>query len=695
MDAVPTFKKAIAKNSLAAWISVALAALTVVVYWPVKNCGFTNFDDPDYVTNNPDVFNGLSWRAVGWAFTHIHACNWHPLTWISHELDCQLFGTNAAGHHFVNLALHVANALLVFGLFRMTTGATWRSAMVAALFAWHPLHVESVAWISERKDVLSTFFGLLAMWCYVRYARATTGNAQCAGSRWRDYGLAVFFFVLSLMSKPMLVTMPFVLLVIDFWPLQRWGLSRSGLRSAGRTLLREKMPFLILAAISSVVTFYAQRASGAVVNLAARSFSERLPNVVQSYANYLSKLVYPKNLCAFYFSQWEDSHIVLPTLVLIGISLLAIWTVRRRPFLAVGWLWYLGTLLPVIGLVRVGTQAMADRYTYLPSIGIFAATVWGGAEILARRSRPMVGFVCGMILFCFAATSWMQVGYWRNGLTLFERALDVGEASPLAHHNLGSELLEKVGRPREARQHFEAALELYPAYPEAHFSLGQALNLEGQFAEAERHYREAIRNKSDYAQAYYELGSLLVLKGRLDEARTNLTEALRLKPDYAPIRTRFGNLLWLQGEFREGLKQLREAVKSAPQYAEGQYHLATALAEQRNYKEAVAHFREAIQNRSNYAEALNDLAWILATEKELSEPADSVRFAQKACVVTRFENLRYLDTLAVAYAANGQTNEAIVTCQKAIDLALVEKDSALTAIFKARLEQWSGTAIKR
>ena len=571
--------------------------------------------------------------------------------------------------------------------------------MVAALFAWHPLHVESVAWISERKDVLSTFFGLLAMMAYVRYAKREPGEAEGSreGSNSRAgrlarspgfYLLSIFFFALSLLSKSMLVTLPFVLLLIDFWPLERWEWSWGGWRVLRTRLLLEKMPFFALSFIFSAVTFYVQRKTGAVISLEQKPFPDRLVNVLHSYVGYLEKMAYPKDLCAYYFSQWQNSRFVLALAVLLALTGLAIGAARRWRFVTTGWLWYLGTLVPVIGLVQVGSQTMADRYTYFPSIGVFAAVVWGAASVLRRFSRWSVGLICGEVLAVLALAAWFQVQHWQTSIALFEHALQVGEESPIAHHNLGHALMETTEQRGEAMQHFKRALELFPNYHQAHYCLGNCLSVDGRLDEAEAHYREALRNKPGYAEAYYGLANLTVLKGRLQAARNYFTEALRLKPYYAEAHTKLGNLLLLQGDGEAGMQHLRTGVELFPAYADGHYYLATACAERKQFEEAIVHFYAAIRIRPRYAAALNDLAWVLAAEQGAPHnPTEAARLAGKACEYTGFKEPRYLDTLAVAYASKGKTNQARITCRKALGLAAAGSNTFLVRHLEEQLSR--------
>jgi tetratricopeptide (TPR) repeat protein len=668
---------------------------TIAAYWPLKDCAFTNFDDPEYVTKNPHVFRGLNVQSITWAFTQIHSSNWHPLTWISHMLDCQIFGTKPAGHHFTSLGFHIANTLLLFWLLFKMTGSPLRSGIVAALFAWHPLHVESVAWISERKDVLSTFFGLLAMLAYAYYVqrKAEGGEDKPNVPRSRHlafYVLSLFLFALSLLSKSMLVTLPFVLLLIDFWPLRRWDFRRAGLSLLRTRVLLEKIPFFVLSIAFSAATFYVQKKGGAVISLEFKPLSERIVNALHSYVGYLEKLVWPTQLCAYYFNQWQDSRWVVYLATLLVLSAVAIWSARRWRFVPVGWLWYVGTLLPVIGIVQVGSQAMADRYTYFPSIGIFVAVVWVAAEILSRYSRWLTGLISAAILLVFAVATWFQVHRWQNSIALFEHALQVGEESAVAHQNLGYALLEDQGRAREAERHFRRALEMYPDYPEAHFCLGNCLHIENRLDEAEAQYRVALRLKPNYERAHYSLANVLALKGRVDEAMKNFNEALRVKPDYGEAYMKRGNLLLMQRDRKSGMSDLRKAVELLPANAEAHYYLGAGLAEEKKFQDAIVHFYAAIQLRPDYVEALNDLAWVLAAEPAAPHnPAEAVRLAKKACEPKR--EPRYLDTLAVAYAVNGQTNAARTICQEALNLAIATTNAALAKHLEAQLEKWSKT----
>ena len=533
-----------------AWLLAALLALaTLAVYWPATRFDFIDFDDPDYVTANPQVQSGLTRESVKWAFCNTVAANWHPVTMLSHMLDCQLFGLKPWGPHLINVLLHSLNAALVFLLLnRMMglrrddrlpardlpsrqvsktdnaamaatappAGATWLSLLVAALFAVHPLHVESVAWVAERKDVLSGCFGLLTLIFYVRYAQRQSsverrepnagGSSLAFDLRHRtfDYGIALVFFVLGLMSKPMLVTWPFVLLLLDYWPLKRsseFGVRSSELKngplpSTARhgeaerrrltrhaSLLLEKLPFFVLAAAASVVTLMVQKQEGAVMSVVNLSFGARGANALISYCRYLGKLFWPTKLAVFYPlpGHWPVAKVLLAGGLILGLSMLFWVQRRRRPWLLMGWLWYVGTLVPVIGLVQVGEQAMADRYMYLPSLGLLIHLVWGGYELIKnwpQRGKILSGFSAGAIILCIVVTR-QQLGYWRNSEALFQHAIAMTEDNPVAHNQLGTAFFNQ-GKMDEAINQYQEAVRLQPSYADPYYNLGNALVKNGQ-----------------------------------------------------------------------------------------------------------------------------------------------------------------------------------------------------------------------
>lgn len=519
-------------------ICLSLAVAIVASYGPIDGAAFINFDDHEYVYENAHVISGLTWENVAWAFTTTHLANWHPLTWLSHMLDCELFGLDAGAHHRTNLLLHIANTLLLFFVLREATRSPWRSAFVAALFALHPLHVESVAWVSERKDVLSTFFWMLTIGSYLRYARAPSVVT---------YLPVVLFFALGLMSKPMLVTLPFTLLLFDFWPLRRIEIGRSSVATGAArrklsALVREKVPLLLLSGISSAVTFWVQRNRGAVRSLEELPFDARAANATISYVRYIFKMFWPEGLAIHYPHPGFPSlwALALAAALLVAISLLVLRTARGRPALVVGWLWYVGTILPVIGLVQVGSQAMADRYTYVPLIGLFIMLAWGIPEPAAdgRRAKLAVAVGAAASLTALSLLTRMQVGYWQDSIRLFEHALEVTRGNVRAHTNLGL-ALGKEGRLADAMTQHEATLRIDPSHETALYEMGILFERMGRMQEATRAYAEAVRLHPDHVRARNNLAALLFRSGRIEAAVAQLREAQRVDPSDALVR---GNL---------------------------------------------------------------------------------------------------------------------------------------------------------
>ena len=478
-------------------VYAVLALASLIAYEPVHRNKFINYDDNDYVAENPYVRSGITRESVIWAFTTRHASNWHPLTWLSHMLDCQFFGTNPLWHHLMNLLFHVANTLLLFWVLKRMTGALWPSAFVAAVFALHPLHVESVAWAAERKDVLSGFFWMLTIAAYVRYAERP-GIAR--------YLLVFSALCLGLMAKPMLVTLPFVLLLLDYWPLGRF----QGRHAATiYRLIGEKAPLFALAAVSSVVTYIAQRGAGAVLLGQKLPLKLRAANAAVSYVSYIGKMIYPSRLAALYPHQASRLPLTQPIVclvILIIVSAGIIYAARRARFLAVGWLWYLGTLVPVIGLIQVGVQAMADRYTYLPSIGIFIIVAWGAAGLLAgwRYRKIVLAISASIVLAALLLCTRMQVRHWQNSFTLFGHTLEVTERNYIMQNNYGN-LLYQNGHPAEAAAHFEEALRINPKHTGALNNLGVISYSQGRIGWAIAHWTKAEKLKPNSADVLNNL----------------------------------------------------------------------------------------------------------------------------------------------------------------------------------------------
>ena len=555
-------------------VGLILAVVTAALYWPITNHPFIVFDDADYVTDNAFVNTGLNWANFIWAFHGAHAANWHPLTWLSHQLDCTLFGLNAGRHHLVNLLLHVANSLLVLIFLRGATGSLWRSALVAALFAWHPLHVESVAWASERKDTLSTFFWLLTLAAYGRYARSGKRDecgvmrdaAAAAPSRSTQhaalyYFCALIFFALGLMSKPMVVTLPFVFLLLDFWPLNR--VAGCGLKVESPVpptfnaphstlnfprLLVEKIPFFVMAAAGSAATWFAQTAA-----MSSISFSERLGNAVLAYARYVVKCFWPDDLAIVYSHPKNTPW----PLVFGALALLLLWTVpillngRRRPFLAVGWGWFLGTLVPTIGLVQVGAQSMADRYTYIPSIGFFIVLVWGGAEVFSNRPRGKVfgAVIAGIALLGCVVMTARQITFWRDSITLFRHALEVSPDNYVAANALGK-AYERAGDAAHAVVVYRVAVESEPRFPQSQFNLAMTLLELGDAAGGLEHLQIAAQLDPKNPDIQFDLGIYFERHTNGVRAKEFFMAALRLEPDHASAKSGLEKLLAEHPELR-------------------------------------------------------------------------------------------------------------------------------------------------
>ena len=612
------------------WICLGLAVAVLLLYWPVLDFAFTNLDDPAYVLDNPHVLAGLTGKGLVWAMVTRAAEFWHPLTWLSHMVDCQIYGLKAGGHHVTNVLLHLANTLLLFGVLRQMSGAVWRSGLVAGLFALHPLHVETVAWVADRKDVLSTLFWLLTLWAYGRYVGKSEGSVGASGpplfgsregrsSRFY-YILALGFYVLGLMSKPMLVTLPFVLLLLDYWPLRRFELA--ALTAQPTTLLRlvrEKVPFFGLTVVGSVVAFIAQKGGGGLLTLTQLSMGERVANALISYVRYLGKTVWPSGLAVYYphpgvWPWWEVGGALV---LLAGVTVIAIGSAGKRPYLVVGWLWYVGTLVPVIGLVQIGSHALADRYTYVPLIGIFVMAVWGVGEGVAE-GRWRWGWVSFWVLAGCLGCSWVQVRYWRNSIVLFEHTLAVTKGNALAHNNLGSALFQ-AGRVGEAVGHYEEALRLKPDFPEAHNNMGIALFQQNQVPEAIGHLEQVLQLEPGDADAHYNLGKGLLQLGRAAEAVGHLEQVLRLKPEDVEAHNNLAVALFQLNRAPEAIQHLNQALVFKPDYFEAQNNLGKALLQMGQLPEAIEHLMQALRLRPNDAQVLNNLGTALFRQGKAAE----------------------------------------------------------------------------
>jgi len=577
------------------WMVVVLIGINLV-YAPLMQYGFVNYDDPQYIVQNRHVTSGLTWEGIIWAFTTGHEANWHPLTWLSHMLDVRFYGLSAGGHHLTNVLFHVVNTVLLFWLLLQMTGAPGASMFVAALFAVHPLHVESVAWIAERKDVLSTFLGMLTLCAYVRYVRQP---------RPIRYLTVALLFAAALMAKPMLVTLPFVLLLLDFWPLGRL-VFRPKSNLAER--IWEKVPLLILTGISSVVTFIVQQRGGAMVGVEVLPLVSRIANACVAYFTYTGRMFWPTRLAVLYPAASIGLHWWLAAaLGLLALSVLSIWAAPRRPYIPVGWFWYVGTLVPVIGLVQVGRQALADRYTYIPLIGLFLIIAFGAVEASkAFRLRTWQLTTGGGI--AIAACLWLtdaQIRNWSSSNALWEQTLKVTFRNSLAHFNLGA-ALEDQGRLEDAIYHYSEALRIEPGYADAHCNLASALMKSGKtdrLDEVHSHLTEAIRLRPNFPEAQNAFGIYLLQQRKLDEAISHFSEAIRLKPDYPVAHNNLATAFGYKGLFNEAISAYMQAVRVDPGYAEAHKNLGVLLATQGRTNDAIAHFSDVLRIAPNNAVA--------------------------------------------------------------------------------------------
>jgi protein O-mannosyl-transferase len=587
-------------------VALALVAVTLAVYGQVVTHQFINYDDDIYIWNNPMVLDGLTLKGIAWAFTTFHSAHWHPLTWLSHMLDSQVFGLEAGRHLLVNALIHSANTLLLFLFLKRVTGATWRSAIVAALFALHPLHVQSVAWAAERKDTLSTFFGLLCLLAYARYLEKPSRQ---------KYALVAVWLASGLMAKPMLVSWPFILLLLDYWPFRRleWqppsGIT--GFAKAWLPLLREKVPLFCLVAASMVLTYSAQVRWGAVADLTDVSLPWRLANSLVSYAKYLLLTFWPQGLAIYYPSspniapawQWGASLVLLGTITAVALR-----SARERAYLIVGWLWFLGMLVPVIGLVRAGDQAMADHYTYFPLIGLFIALVFGLADLgrTWRLGRVFLATASAVAILVLASLTTLQVSRWRDSETLYRYVLSVTSDNAVVHNNLGS-VLGQRGKHAEAIPHFAEAVRIQSNYFDALANWGQALREQGKAAEAVSFLQRALGVKPNSAKTHWQLGVALEDQRKQEEAMQQFYEAIKLAPEDFAMRANLGLKLAGQGKLAEATEQYNEALRLNPNSAETHNNLGLVLFASGKEEEGVREFSTALRLKPDLTVARDSL----------------------------------------------------------------------------------------
>ncbi len=652
-------------------ICIFLAAMTWLVFGQTLGHEFVNYDDEFYIADNPTVLGGLSLKGIVWAFTHNVNDNWTPLTVISHMLDCQLYGTNAGWHHLTSILLHMASVIVLFLVLKGMTSALWRSAFVAAVFAIHPLHVESVAWIAERRDVLSGLFFMLTLWAYTRYAQGRSSverRAPGAGSsnlaldprlRTLDYGLVLLFFALGLMSKPMVVTLPFVLLLLDYWPLKRF--TQPGGRLVPWHLIAEKVPLLALSGATCVVTLFAQKEA-----IAPLPLSLRIGNALVSYVAYLGQMIYPAGLAVYYpypengLPLWK---IVVALVLLLVISAGAVAARRKQPWLVFGWLWYLGMLVPAIGLIQSGLRARADRYTYLPQIGLYLLLTWAAADLCAgwRHRRVVLGGLATVILVALIFCARAQTAYWRNSESLWTHTLACTSGNYVAHYNLGYALFQK-GSVDEAMVQYQKALQINPDSAEAHNNLGNALLQKGNVDEAIAQYQKALEVKPDYAEAHYNLGNALLQKGNVDEAMAQYQKALEVKPDYAEAHYNLGNALLQKGNVDEAMAQYQKALEIKPDYAEAHCNLGSALLKMGQVDEAMVQYQKALEITPDSAPVYNNLGNALLQKGKVDE---AIAHFQKALEITPDYAEAHVN-LRTALLQKEREDEALAQYQKAL-----------------------------
>jgi protein O-mannosyl-transferase len=716
----------LAKNRPATLIALLLGLLTFALYLPMVQNKFIVFDDEAYITQNPHVTSGLTWSGIVWAFKTDYQANWHPLTWISHMLDCELYGLNPAGHHLTNALINAINTVLLFLLLRQLTGAIWSSAFVAAFFGWHPLHVESVAWAAERKDVLCAFFWLLTMIAYVKYVKKP-------GALF--YLLALVLFACALMAKPMAVTLPFALLLLDFWPLNRFQTENFFGKPAlsaideipsaaprffkrGIVLTFEKLPFFALTLADCWVTFAAQKAGQAMWSTKALPFSYRAANAIWTYLRYISKTFWPVDLSIIYpyKSHLPEGIVIVAGILLVTWSVLFFLYRNRFPYLIVGWLWFLGILVPTIGLVQVGSQSMADRYMYLPSIGLFILIVWSVKDIIERKPEWKKTFlIIGMtaLAACLAATS-IQLNYWRNSISLFSHAVQVTSDNNVAYFCLGK-ACDEIGDEADALTFYSHSVQISKDYYPAQFEFGKALLMAGKYNEAVQHFNQALELTGPDASLEYNIGTAFLNADQIADAVEHLKTSLRENSDSAAAQANLGSALMIQHQFNQAASHFAKAIQLEPKDVRNYYSLGTVLLAVTNFDNAVAQFNKALQLKPDFPAAreslaqvfiqtgqtskaiaqyrkilqlnpddfaaLNDLAWILATSSnaQLRSGDEAVQLAQHACELTHDQQPVFLTTLSAAYAEIGQFTNAISTVEKARELASTANQAGVVA----------------
>lgn len=656
-------------------ICLLLALVTCAAFFPTTRNDFINCDDPLYITTNPQVEGGLTLNSFEWAFRTTCANYWQPLTWLSLMLDVTLFGTGPLGPHLTNLLWHAVNSVLVFLVLRRLTRAHWRSALAAALFALHPLRVESVAWVTERKDVLSGFFFLLTLFAYGRFVMlrqdAGAGRRPATTAGAGHYVAAVLLFALGLMSKPMAVTLPFVLLLLDYWPLGRvksvnWSeLRQPKHRRLWGRLILEKIPFAVIALADSAVTWQINKSGGNTALLAELPFNLRVENVFVSYARYLGKIVWPFDLSVFYPypHHWPWPHIIFAGALTILLCLAAVRLGRQRPFVFTGWFWFVGMLVPVIGITQAGIQSMADRFTYIPATGIFIIVAWELGEISRRwpAAKSFIGGLALTVLIACGLRTWNQTGHWRNGETLFRYAISVTPDNSFACFNLGCALYENH-QVAEATDYFRETVRISPNSPEAYQKLADVLLAQGLVEEAINNYQKTLYLKPRNPSATFNLGNAWLERGEVEKAINYYRTAAEIEPESFDVQNNWGAALERAGRINEAIPHYAEALRLAPTNADFENNLGVALAKSGNLEAAIQHFTAATQMATNNARACCNLGHALAAKGHLDE---AIHWYLRAIQI----NPNFVDAadhLGDAYAEKGQREMAIDCYRKAV-----------------------------
>jgi len=711
------------------WLALLLAGGTAILYWPIVGHQFIGYDDNQYLVQNWHVQSGLTWRGISWAFTSGYASNWHPLTWISHMLDWQFYGANPSGHHLTNLILHAVNSAFLFVLLFQMTRATWRSAFVAALFAWHPLHVESVAWAAERKDVLCAFFWILTLMAYTRYVR----KKALAGHRWiepvtvrepansakshplpggegrgegernftsghsheksttSNYALSLLLFALALMSKPMAVTLPCVLLLVDFWPLERFPIFSNASSPATdlaarkekvKALILEKVPFFALAMLASIITFKVQQSGGAVSSMQSASFALRFENAFVAYLRYLGKTIWPTKLAVLYplSSHLSIALVAVAVLFFLLICAMAFGLAKRAPYLFSGWFWFAGTLVPVIGIIQVGAQSMADRYTYIPSIGLFIVLAWGAVDLFSKLppARNILAGAAAIVLAASCMVTRHQLAYWQNGEILFRHAIAVTDHNYLAYSSLGT-CYEAEGRMDEAMQCAVKSVEMQPDFPEGHYNLGTLLLDSGKTDEAIRQFQTALKQFPGFVDAENNLGKAYDMEGKLDDAAAHLALAHQYSPKDPDILNNLGSVLLEQSKLPEAAACFSEALKIMPDHADAHGNLGVILMRTGHPEEGTVEFAEKVRLKPKDAGARLNYGLALLDQ---NHPADAAAQFNEALRLQPDSALGHY-RLSLALAKQGNSREAIAQCREALRLQPDFPDA------HEALEQWT------